>query len=54
MANVPRIEPAAPVPGGNAVTNGLLARAMARRPDILDAFGRLDATIRFHGQLLPA
>lgn len=48
---MPRIEPAPPVPGGNAVVNGLLARVMARRPDILDAFGRLDAAIRFHGQL---
>jgi alkylhydroperoxidase/carboxymuconolactone decarboxylase family protein YurZ len=48
---VPRIEPAPPVPGANAVINGLLARVMRRRPDILDAFGRLDAAIRFHGQL---
>ena len=51
IRNVPRIEPAAPLPDGNAVTNGLLARVMRRRPDILEAFGRLDATIRFHGQL---
>ena len=48
---VPRLEPAPPVPGANAVINGLLARVMRRRPDILDAFGRLDAAIRFHGQL---
>jgi alkylhydroperoxidase family enzyme len=48
---VPRIEPAPLLPDGNAVTNGLLARVMRRRPDILTAFGRLDAAIRFHGQL---
>jgi alkylhydroperoxidase family enzyme len=48
---VARIEPAPPIPAGNAVTNGLLARVLRRRPDILEAFGRLDAAIRFHGQL---
>ncbi len=48
---MPRIEPAPPVDGANAVVNGLLARVMARRPDILEAFGRLDAAIRFHGTL---
>ena len=37
--------------GANAVVNGLLARVMRRRPDILEAFGRMDAAIRFHGQL---
>ena len=48
---MPRIEPTSPLPDGNAVTNGLLARVMRRRPDILEAFARLDAAIRFHGQL---
>jgi alkylhydroperoxidase family enzyme len=48
---MPRIEPAPPIADGNAVTNGLLARVMRRRPDILEAFCRLDAAIRFHGQL---
>lgn len=37
---------------GNAVQASLLAGVLARRPDILKAFGRLDATVRFHG-LLP-
>src|ERR1700738_5079131 len=48
---MPRIEPTPPIPDGNAVTNGLLARVMRRRPDILEAFGQLDAALRFHGQL---
>jgi alkylhydroperoxidase family enzyme len=48
---MPRIEPAPAVDGANAVVNGLLARVMARRPDILKAFGQLDAAIRFHGTL---
>jgi len=37
---------------GNAVQTSLLARVMARRPEVLTAFGRLDAALRFHG-LLP-
>ena len=37
---------------GNAVQASLLAGVLGRRPDILKAFGRLDATVRFHG-LLP-
>jgi len=36
---------------GNAVQSSLLARVLARRPEILKAFGRLDATARFHGSL---
>ncbi|MHB1469627.1 MAG: carboxymuconolactone decarboxylase family protein [Solirubrobacteraceae bacterium] len=48
---MPRIEPTAPSPEGNAVTNSLLARVMGRCPDILRAFGRLDNAIRFHGRL---
>ena len=48
---MPRIDPAPPVEGANAVANGLLARVLARRPDILKAFGGLDAAIRFHGSL---
>jgi AhpD family alkylhydroperoxidase len=51
LAGVPRIEPAPPVPGANAVVNGLLARVLSRRPDILAAFAGLDAAIRFHGTL---
>jgi alkylhydroperoxidase family enzyme len=38
---------------GNAVQTSLLARVLGRRPEILLAFGALDATLRFHG-LLPA
>jgi alkylhydroperoxidase family enzyme len=36
---------------GNAVQTSLLARVLGRRPEILKAFGRLDATVRFHGDL---
>ena len=32
----------------------LLARVLGRRPEILQAFGRLDATVRFHGLLSPS
>jgi alkylhydroperoxidase family enzyme len=46
---MPRIEPAELE--GNAVETSLLARVLGRQPEILKAFGRLDATIRFHGQL---
>lgn len=38
--------------GGNAVQTSLLARVLGRRPEILQAFGRLDAAVRFNG-LLP-
>ncbi len=48
---MPRIEPVPADPNGNPVTNSLLARVMGRRPDVLRAFGQLDATIRFHGEL---
>src|SRR4051812_29545042 len=37
---------------GNAVQASLLAGVLGRRPEILKAFGRLDAAVRFHG-LLP-
>src|SRR6266550_2777988 len=47
---MPRIEPAEIE--GNAVQSSLLARVLARRPEVLRAFGRLDNTVRFHG-LLP-
>ncbi len=36
---------------GNAVQGSLLARVLGRRPDVLKAFGRLDATLRFRGNL---
>jgi alkylhydroperoxidase family enzyme len=36
---------------GNAVQTSLLARVLGRRPEILKAFGRLDAAVRFHGEL---
>lgn len=39
---------------GNAVQTSLLARVLGRRPEILEAFGRLDATARFHGLLAPS
>ncbi|QEC50546.1 carboxymuconolactone decarboxylase family protein [Baekduia soli] len=47
-----RITPAALE--GNAVQTSLLARVLGRRPEILTAFGRLDAATRFHGELSPA
>jgi alkylhydroperoxidase family enzyme len=46
---MPRIAPADLE--GNAVQTSMLARVLARRPEILKAFGRLDATTRFHGAL---
>jgi alkylhydroperoxidase family enzyme len=46
-----RVEPVPLQPDGNAVTNSLLARVMGRCPDVLEAFGRLDAAIRFRGSL---
>lgn len=49
---MPRIEPAPPDPNANAVVNSPLARLLKRRPEILEAFGRLDSAARFHG-LLP-
>jgi alkylhydroperoxidase family enzyme len=48
---MPRIEPVPASPEGNPVTNSLLARVMGRCPEVLEAFGRLDATIRFRGRL---
>ena len=36
---------------GNAVQTSLLARVLGRRPEILKAFGSLDAAARFHGRL---
>jgi alkylhydroperoxidase family enzyme len=44
-----RIAPAALE--GNAVQTSLLAGVLGRRPEILKAFGRLDAATRFHGEL---
>lgn len=49
---MPRISPLPAEPAGNAVTNAVLPRVLGRRPEILKAFGRLDAATRFHG-LLP-
>jgi alkylhydroperoxidase family enzyme len=46
---MPRIAPADLQ--GNAVQASLLARVLGRRPEILRAFGRLDAATRFHGVL---
>lgn len=51
---MPRITPLPADPSGNAVTNSVLARVMGRRPEILTAFARLDATTRFHGVLSPS
>jgi hypothetical protein len=48
---MPRVEPVPAAPDGNAVTNSLLARVMGRCPEVLEAFGRLDVTIRFRGRL---
>jgi alkylhydroperoxidase family enzyme len=49
-----RVAPLPVDPAGNAVTNSVLARVLGRRPEILAAFGRLDAAARFHGLLSPA
>lgn len=49
---MPRIAPVPAVPDGNPVTNNMLSRVLARRPEILGAFARLDNATRFHG-LLP-
>src|SRR5215213_597992 len=49
---MPRVEPVAVTPDGNAVSNSLLARVLGRRPEVLRAFGRLDSALRFKG-LLP-
>jgi alkylhydroperoxidase family enzyme len=46
---MPRVTPADLE--GNAVQTSLLARVLGRRPEILKAFGRLDATVRFKGSL---
>jgi alkylhydroperoxidase family enzyme len=46
---MPRVEPAQIE--GNAVQSSLLARVLGRRPEVLKAFGRLDATLRFKGML---
>jgi alkylhydroperoxidase family enzyme len=46
---MPRIAPA--TLEGNAVQTSMLARVLGRRPEILAAFGRLDAAARFHGTL---
>lgn len=48
---MPRITPVPVNPDGNPVTNSVLARVLGRRPDIAQAFGSLDAAIRFHGRL---
>jgi alkylhydroperoxidase family enzyme len=46
---MPRIEPVAVE--GDAIQSNLLARVLGRRPEVLKAFGRLDATLRFRGIL---
>jgi hypothetical protein len=48
---MPRVQPIPIDPAGNAVTNSLLARVLGRCPEVLDAFGAVDAAIRFHGRL---
>jgi alkylhydroperoxidase family enzyme len=48
---MPRIQPVPPDPDANAVVNNPLWRTMKRRPEIADAFARLDSAARFHGQL---
>jgi alkylhydroperoxidase family enzyme len=48
---VPRIEPVPADPDANAVVNNPLWRTMKRRPEIADAFARLDSAARFHGRL---
>ncbi len=47
-----RIEPLPAPEGTNPLQFSALAGIMARRPEILEAFGRLNRTIRFEG-LLP-
>jgi alkylhydroperoxidase family enzyme len=48
---MPRVQPVPPTPDGNAVSNNLLARVLGRRPEILQAYARLDNAVRFHGLL---
>lgn len=48
---MPRIEPVPANPDGNAVSNSVLARVLGRCPEILQAYARLDNTVRFHGRL---
>ncbi|MHB1539661.1 MAG: carboxymuconolactone decarboxylase family protein [Solirubrobacteraceae bacterium] len=48
---MPRIEPVPPTPDGNPFANSLLARTMARAPEVLNAFARLDNAVRFKGRL---
>jgi alkylhydroperoxidase family enzyme len=47
-----RIEPLPAPEGSNPLTYSAIAGIMARRPEILEAFGRLNRAIRFEG-LLP-
>ena len=48
---MPRIQPVPADPDANAVVNNPLWRTMKRRPEIADAFARLDSAARFHGTL---
>jgi hypothetical protein len=48
---VPRIEPLPAPPGANPLQFSVLAGIMARRPDVLAAFSKLNRTLRFEGLL---
>jgi alkylhydroperoxidase family enzyme len=48
---MPRIEPLPTPPGANPLQYSVLAGIMARRPEVLEAFGRLNRTLRFEGLL---
>jgi alkylhydroperoxidase family enzyme len=48
---MPRIEPLPAPPGANPLQYSVLAGIMARRPEVLEAFGKLNRTLRFEGLL---
>ena len=48
---MPRIEPLPAPPGANPLQFSVLAGIMARRPEVLDAFAKLNRTLRFEGLL---
>lgn len=51
---MPRIEPLPAPPGANPLQYSVLAGIMARRPEVLEAFGSLNRSLRFEGLLPPA
>jgi alkylhydroperoxidase family enzyme len=50
---MPRIEPLPAPPDANPLQYSVLAGIMARRPEVLEAFGALNRSLRFEGLLSP-